>query len=693
MLRCHFAKACLLLAFAVLPIMRIAVAADATITVDNSRVLGKVPSYVFGQNVEAADSYRIFGDNHGYSSRDGSGLWNPNTAAPVPEAVTLSKDVNMTMLRYPGGCLAHNFNWKDAVGPIASRPNFAFGVDEFIAFCRTVNAEPLFTISDYYGTAQEAAELVEYLNAPADTKHPWAQKRALWGHPAPYHIRYFELGNETYHGNHNGVPSQKWTGTAYAQWFNEYAKLMRAVDPTIQIGAVMSPAIIGGTYNDPWDSGVLQGAGKNADFIIAHFYSIGWGSDTFPPSITTEKLMQACMAAVDQFEVKLAEHHKLIKQYVGKDLPLAITEYNAWFAQEKPVPFRFSYGGALFAADFVRVMLKPESNVLMANYWQFNNGYWGMVQLRNDATKQQVMTKKMPAYYLFRLWGQHFGQQLVSADVQSPRVEFKDGVLRTLPAIGDKYQPSAVVPGAPNYLDGVKMMTDTTTPGCSTEVRPDGTLVAKFENITGEKYLSICNVKAPPADCGYLLSFDGRATGNFPGQFGLGMQDARGWSATKSAIAAEGIEGAKGEWKHFEQRFATLKDCPGASLIWRLRPGDTPATGMVEVRNVKIIPMYNEHFPAYSALTASASRSTDGKKLYLIVFNKDGVNDVTTDILIKGIQATTARRWTVTGPSFDAINLKEELVKETESAISTPIQQGKITYTFPARSMTAFEIN
>ncbi|HEX2948251.1 MAG TPA: carbohydrate-binding protein CenC, partial [Armatimonadota bacterium] len=154
MLRCHFAKACLLLAFAVLPIMRIAVAAEATITVDNSRVLGKVPSYVLGQNVEAADSYRIFGDNHGYSSRDGSGLWNPNTAAPVPEAVTLSKDVNMTMLRYPGGCLAHNFNWKDAVGPIASRPNFAFGVDEFIAFCRTVNAEPLFTISDYYGTAQ-----------------------------------------------------------------------------------------------------------------------------------------------------------------------------------------------------------------------------------------------------------------------------------------------------------------------------------------------------------------------------------------------------------------------------------------------------------------------------------------------------------------------------------------------------------
>ncbi|HEX2951227.1 MAG TPA: carbohydrate-binding protein CenC, partial [Armatimonadota bacterium] len=145
----------------------------ATITVNAQQTVGKVNPFVFGHNVEAGayewDNKRIF-----TRPETGDGLWNPATNKVVPEVVKMSKEIGMTMMRYPGGCLVHDFDWHEAVGPVADRPHFAFGVDEFIAYCRAVGAEPLMNVSDYIGTPQDAADLVEYLNAPADARHPWA---------------------------------------------------------------------------------------------------------------------------------------------------------------------------------------------------------------------------------------------------------------------------------------------------------------------------------------------------------------------------------------------------------------------------------------------------------------------------------------------------------------------------------------
>jgi len=70
-----------------------------------------------------------------------------------------------------------------------------------------------------------------------------------------------------------------------------------------------------------------------------------------------------------------------IKEVVGRDdLYLAITEYNGHFVQEKPVPYRQSLANALRNAEHLGIMMKPENRILMANFWQFANEYWGMVQ-------------------------------------------------------------------------------------------------------------------------------------------------------------------------------------------------------------------------------------------------------------------------------------------------------------------------
>ncbi|HEX2950206.1 MAG TPA: alpha-L-arabinofuranosidase C-terminal domain-containing protein, partial [Armatimonadota bacterium] len=560
--------------------------------------------------------------------------------------------------------------------PIDERPHFPFGVNEFIAYCQTVGAEPLMNVSEFIGTPQDSADLVEYLNAPADTKHPWAQKRAQWGHPEPFHVRYFEIGNES---------DGKYTPEQYALRFNECSRLMRAVDPTIKMSILMGTST-NPSADDPWNARVLTLTKGNADFIVIHTYAVCGLS-------TPDETMQSCMAIGDQFEYTLAQYRALIRKCTGRDIPLAITEYNCGFVQEKPIPYRFSYGAALFSADYLRILLKPETNVLMANYWQFINGYWGMVRTSRDAATQQLAVRHMPAYYLYRLWGQHFGAQLLDVKVNSPRVQFAGHVGNVCPAMGDHIVPAQT--SDTNLLQG-KTIRTVNIPGLTTEVRPDGTLVATLDKLASEQYVSFVDIPAPSKGIGYHLSFEARATGTFTNAvMGLQLLDIRGWEATHSAIACEGIQKAT-DWKEFNVTFNSITDSPGVSICWRLIPKQNiPVSGTLEVRNLRITTNKPTTYPAYPAITASASRSADGKTVYLIVFNKHHAEDITTTIAVNGLgRRAHIRRWTVTGPSLTETNLAEEAVRETESGVAMQLSpKGTLTHTFPARSMTAFEFS
>ncbi|HEX2949183.1 MAG TPA: alpha-L-arabinofuranosidase C-terminal domain-containing protein [Armatimonadota bacterium] len=653
----------------------------ATITVDANHVIGPVNPLVFGHNVEAADSFAIHSPNHAYGAIRADGLWDPTKNVLAPEMLEMSKEIGTTMMRYPGGCLVNNFNWHDAVGPIANRPNFPFGVDEFIEYCRAVGAEPLMTVSEYVGTPQDSADLVEYLNAPADAQHPWAQKRAQWGHPKPYGVRYFEIGNESDHGNHSAIPRKLFTGKTYAEWFLTVATLMRKVDPTIKIGAVTSTGM---DTDDSWNTTVVKMTKDQADFIVVHLYSVNCNEEA-AKTLSADSLMQGCMAAGEQYEMRMSLYREMIKRCSGKNIPLAVTEFNASFVQNKPIPYRFSFGSALFSADLIRVMLKPTSHVMMANYWQLANGYWGMIKGYTPPYR------KMPAYYLFRLWAQHFGKNLVAIHTDSPRIAF-DGACRVRPASGDTYLPSRSL-GA-NLLD-LNAIKNVSGEGYTTELHPDGVLVAKLNHMSKEDYPEFAVIKAPATGTKYQLSFEARATGNLKASIlGLELCDSRGWSTTNSAIAVEGMQSST-EWTAFGKVFVTLPDCPGISLIWRLRADkDHPVDGTIEVRNLKVTAYDFGKFPAYATITSSASLSQDGKTLYLIIFNKHLTEDTRVHIALKGLPGVTSvRRWMVTGPSLASLNLDKEEVREVESGVDMPLPQaGVLSYTAPARSMTAIEI-
>ena len=401
-----------------------AVAAPAVITVDPGTSPGPVNPYIFGQNIEATTGQYIFSKKPTPLDvlADGNGLWDPEKKAPVPAVIDAFKAARVGMIRYPGGCLVHGYDWRKAVGPVADR-DLKFGLDEYLEFCRQVGAEPMITVSDYVLPAaempQQSADLVEYLNAPADAAHPWAMKRAAWGHPAPYGVKWFELGNESNHGNHMLVPFRRYTPEQYATYARTTAAAMKKVDPSIKVGIVMVPGGVTDIECE-WDRTVARLAGPIADFVIVHLYGprldekqAEWNEP--------DNLMQGVMAMGEQFEAHLREYQAMVRREAGRDIPLAVTEYNAaLFPGEKPA-YRFSYGTAMEAADLVRIFLKPQLHLLDASYWQFFNGYFGMVHPGPD---QDGALAQRPAFPLYRLWGQHFGTQLVDTDVQGPRAVY-----------------------------------------------------------------------------------------------------------------------------------------------------------------------------------------------------------------------------------------------------------------------------
>lgn len=642
------------------------------ISIDPDTVVGKVNPLIFGNNMEAANGKDIFGDRDTSDPVNGQGAWNPALSQPVPEVVAAAKEIKLGMLRYPGGCLTHNFDWHQAVGPKDKRTYYKFGIDEYIELCRAMKAEPLMNVSEIC-SPQDAADLVEYLNMPPIPPYFWAIKRAEWGHPEPYKVRYFEMANESDHGNHKAKPALRRSAEEYAQWYLDCAAAMRAKDSNILIGG---HAGTGTPVSDPWNATVLKLAGNAMDYFVVHTYVVGGGPDD------KREAMQACMAVTDQVVAKLADYRKLVRQETGKDLPLAVTEFNAGFVQEKPVPYRFTFGAALFCADYMRQMLQPETNVAFANYWQFLNGYWGYV--RTKTTGDQTKIETLAAYPVFQLMGQHTLTSLIGCQVSNePKIEFGgcNGALGTKKdfQLEEKFVRNV----------DFKLGTGGAKKGYSIEVTGPDSFMVKFDHFSGEAYwefapFDVNNAMAYQVSCDVKVS---AVSGNAAP--GIGLADARGWAATHSACGIQ-ASSVKSDWTPLQSTLNALSTAKQISLVLRLLDGQD-FTGTAEYKNIKIAEVSRKTFPPYSAITAMATVGDDPSTIQLIVLNKDLDNALPVEVKLAGIDS--ARLWTVTAPDLASIKHGPDGAFETVSGQSVKdITDSGLTLTVPARSINALEI-
>jgi alpha-L-arabinofuranosidase len=381
---------------------------ENVITIYSDRELGQINKKVFGNNFKGRDPYINYA-LPSYPIEDyGSGVWDPTGNKPVEEVMNLAKNAGISIVRYAAG---NHWDWKHSIED--SRKHFLYGLNEFLKTTEEIGAEPLITVSPIIGDERDAANLVEYLNAPNDGSNPnggvdWAAERASNGHPSAYNVKYFEIGNEVYAGNIT-------TPTEYAYKYLLYYMAMKSVDASIKIGAVIAPEI-----GHAWIKNV-----NIYETIIKDKIDFGINHRYFSPIASEDEMTN--MSGKDIFKMTLSmptllykpildDLLKHLRETSGKDIPMAITEYNCGYPHK-------TLGSALLNAEVLKFFMELGNNILMANHWQFSNGLYGMVRSASSYTTHDYQYPieyiKRPNYYVYEMYNNHFGDLLIDTEVKS----------------------------------------------------------------------------------------------------------------------------------------------------------------------------------------------------------------------------------------------------------------------------------
>ena len=325
--------------------------------------------------------------------------------------------INPPNIRWPGGNMASGYHWEDGVGPRDRRmPRWErawngwewndFGTDEFIAFCRKVGTEPYICVNAGEGNADEAAHWVEYCNGSADT--PYGKLRAANGDPEPYRVKYWGIGNEMYGDWQLGHLD----ATKYALKSIEFARAMKAVDPSIKLVGVGVPGDGWGN----WNRIVARTAGSYYDYLSVHDYrglSL-WDS--------REYNYLSIVGSSDWEERMLADTSRIVDEAAGKRLPLAFDEWNVWFPGEK-----YEVRDGLFAAGVMHAMQRLGDRVTMANLAQLVNVLGAI-----HTTSTQIV--ETPIYKVFELYSNLCYENRCATQSTGPSFDTPSGRLPLLDA-------------------------------------------------------------------------------------------------------------------------------------------------------------------------------------------------------------------------------------------------------------------
>lgn len=231
------------------------------LTVYPQHIIGKRNPMIYGHFIEHFHR-QIYG-----------GIYDPDS--PLADESGFRKDVlealrkiQVPILRWPGGCFVSSYHWQDGVGPHRT-PSFdkawrveepnTFGTDEYIALCRKIGCEPYICTNAGTGTAEEMSDWVEYCNLEKEGKY--ARQRIENGFPAPHKVKYWSIGNENYGAWEIGAKSPE----EWGRLTEESAKMMKHVDPTIQLSAAALSDV-------DWNVNLLKHCGKFLDWISIHEY-------------------------------------------------------------------------------------------------------------------------------------------------------------------------------------------------------------------------------------------------------------------------------------------------------------------------------------------------------------------------------------------------------------------------------------
>lgn len=461
-----------------------------------------------------------------------------------PDTIALLRQLHSGIWRLPGGNFLSDWNWYDSVGDIDKRPpmfDYAWnamqtndvGMDEFMTLCKLIGTEPYITVNAGFGDSHSAAEEVEYMNGSVNTR--LGAMRAHNGHPEPYHVKFWDIGNEPYGEWQIGRTDLRY----FVLKTNEFAKAMRKVDPTITLlasGAMPDEMTVTGQARvlhmpDPqaqfgsaadFTGGLLAHSWGSFEGLTEHWYArAGKRFDyehakSLPPDAPNE----AGYVNVDQTLLEWArypsnrvrekaeewqEYQKRFPAMLDKKIFLSIDEY-AYSGAPANLKLALAYGMVF------NEMLRYTDFLKMSAFTM------GVSTLDYNGTDAVYNTTGL----LFKMYGDHLGSIPVALSGNSPQPAPK------YPIAGDQPKTN---PGSPTYpLDMFAALT------------------------TDHKYLTIAVVNATESEQKFDLKLNGT---RLAGPSTL-------WQMTGSSLDAANHVGQQPQ---VEVKEISIGDAPGKIVV------------------------------------------------------------------------------------------------------------------------------
>lgn len=377
------------------------------LNINSTRDVGSRDPMIYGQFIEHFHTQIYNGIYDPKSKFSGADGLREDVCAAI-------KNIKPAILRWPGGCFVSAYNWKNGIGPDRI-PQYnkawqvedtnKFGTDEFLAFCKKIEVAPYVCTNAGTGTPEEMSDWVEYCNL--QDQGQWAKKRITNGHQNPHKVKYWSIGNENYGDWEMGAK----TAEEWGRYVAESAKMMKAVDPGIELAAASIPEL-------DWNLSLLREAGKYLDWIsIHHYWDELW-------EINELSTYETCMA----YSTTVGEKITTVENILGalglqNKIRIAFDEWNLrawhhphrWTTKDFLTPrdkndenSSYTMADAIFSACFLNQCLAHCNTVGMANFAP-------VVNTRGCIFTHSEGIVLRSTYFVFELYTKYMGDIVVDS--------------------------------------------------------------------------------------------------------------------------------------------------------------------------------------------------------------------------------------------------------------------------------------
>ena len=344
----------------------------------------------------------------------------PNTEGIRNDVLDALREMKTPVLRWPGGCFADTYHWRDGIGSLAERPSIvnvhwggvtednSFGTHEFMRLCELVGCEPYINGNLGSGTIREMSEWVEYLTFAGQS--PMTELRAANGGAEPWRLRYFGVGNENWGCGGN------MTAHEYSAAYRRYQTYLRgpAEHPLYKIACGPNEGDV------EWTESLMKTSARHMDGLTLHYYTIT-GADWDRKGSALEfdqDEYYTTIARSQRMETLVAQHAAIMDRYdPGRRVGLLVDEWGTWFDVEPGSNPGFLYQqntmrDAMVAASTLSIFCKAAERVRMANIAQTVN------VLQAPILTNESGLVRTPTFHVFSMMAPHQGGVLVDSEIE-----------------------------------------------------------------------------------------------------------------------------------------------------------------------------------------------------------------------------------------------------------------------------------